>query len=325
MFTASTMAAIFEAMGMALPGTSSTPAMAALGVGLQEVHAGKYEDCRASVRALFGLLEAKTKSRSIMTKEAFENGITVMYALGGSTNSVLHVLALAVEAEVDITVDDFNRIGDRTPLVSKLKPHGSYSYSKHLHDIGGLPVLLRMLLEADLLHGDCLTVTGKTMAENLKLAPVLPEGQDVIVPLDLPVAPAGRHIVILRGNLAPDSCVCKTSGKDITEVSGKARCFDDEHTAYDAIMAGQIEEGHVLVIRYEGPKGSPGMPEMLSPGGALVGRGLAATVPLITDGRFSGANHGIMVGHVSPEAAVGGPLALIQDDDIIHINLRSGM
>lgn len=288
-------------------------------------HGRKIQDCKDSAAALFNMMRAGIRSRDIMTMKAFENAITVMYALGGSTNAVLHLLAIANECDVPLVIDDFNRIGDKVPLVGNLKPHGKYSYAGEFDKIGGLPMLMKVLLDAGMLHGDALTVTGKTVAENLSTVNLsdLPAGQDIILPLAAPLATPGKHLLIMRGNMAPESCVLKVSGKDITEFRGPAKCYDGEVAAYDGIQAGELVAGDVLIIRYEGPKGSPGMPEMLSPGAALVGRGLASTVALITDGRFSGASHGIMIGHVSPEANDGGVLALVQNGDEVVINTVS--
>jgi len=320
MYTASTMASMFEAMGMSLPGSSAHQAVQerASPPAPGEITSTKIQDCVDSVRALMALLHAGITSRQIMTRAAFENAIVVMYALGGSTNAVLHLLAIARDAEVEFKIDDFNAIGANVPIIGNLAPHGRYSYAGDVDGVGGLPVVMKVLLEGGLLHGDALTCTGKTVAENLADVPMPDfEAQDVILPLDRPVAPAGAHLLILRGSLAPDSCVLKLGGKDIPKFRGPAKVYDNEMAAYDGIMAGEIEAGDVLVIRYEGPVGGPGMPEMLSPGAALVGRGLGKTVALVTDGRFSGASHGIMCGHVSPEAAVGGPIALVQNGDEI--------
>lgn len=319
MFTASTMASSFEALGMALPGTSSHPAVHDRATN--KVSDTKKQDCRDSVTAVFNLLRSGLRSRDIMTLPAFENAITVFLALGGSTNAVLHLLACAREAEVALTIDDFDRIAVKVPLLGNLKPHGLYSYAADFNAIGGLPILMKVLLDAGLLHGDCITVTGKTVAENLADVPPPPADQDVLAPLEKPIAAPGHHIRVLKGNLSPEGCVLKVSGKPMMHFSGPARCYDGENAAYDAVMAGEVKAGDALVIRYEGPKGSPGMPEMLSPGAALVGRGLGKTVALITDGRFSGASHGIMIGHVAPEAAVGGPLALVRDSDTVNIRV----
>lgn len=317
MFTASTMASSFEALGMALPGSSSHPAVDDR--ASNTVSSQKLKDCDDAVDALFAMLRARTRSRSIITMDAMENAITCVFALGGSTNAVLHLLAVAREAELPLMIDDFDRICLRVPLLGNLKPHGLYSYAQEFNAIGGLPVLMKMLLDAGLLHGDCMTVTGRTVAENLADIGPPPPGQDVLKSLESPVAPPGRHIRVLRGSLAPEGCVLKVSGKPMKHWKGKAKVFDGEDKAYDAVMAGDVVAGDALVIRYEGPKGSPGMPEMLSPGAALVGRGLGSSVALITDGRFSGASHGIMIGHVSPEAAVGGPLSVVRNGDTISV------
>lgn len=322
MFTACTMAAIVEAMGMSLPGHSSHPA--ASREDPRSVTELKRQDCAATAAAIFNLMEKGISARQIVTKKALENAVTVCYALGGSTNAVLHLLAIAHEAgipEEEFNIETIHVVGQQVPLIGNLSPHGKY-HMTDLDNVGGLPLVMRELLDAGLLHGDCLTVTGKTVAENLRgVAAVTALGrtQDVVFPISAPLAPAGNHILVLRGNLAPNSAVCKLSGKTDVELIGPARCFNDEDEAFEAIMAGKIKKGDVLVIRYEGPKGAPGMPEMLSPGAALVGAGLGKHVALVTDGRFSGASHGIMVGHVSPEAAMGGPIALLQDGDIITV------
>ena len=331
MFTASTMAAAFEAMGMAIPGSSSHAAVDReanvvdpVTYAVKGVTAAKLADCRDSVVALFGMLKRGITSRAIMTRAAFENAITTAFALGGSTNMVLHFLALAREVEVPLALADFNVIADRTPLLANLRPHGDHSYAREFNAIGGLPVLLRLLLNGGLLDGSCITCTGRTLEENLAgvdlsaaLAAAAAKGLgDVLSPLDAPLAPPGRHMCVIFGNLAPTGAVLKLSGKDIgAAFRGTARCFDNEVDAYDAVVDGTVVAGDVLVIRYEGPVGGPGMREMLSPGAALVGRGLAREVALITDGRFSGASHGIMIGHVTPEAAVGGPLGECDHQD----------
>jgi dihydroxy-acid dehydratase len=253
-----------------------------------------------------------------MTKKAFENAITVAIALGGSTNCVLHLLAMAHSAHVKLSLADFTRIGKRVPVLGDLKPSGKYSMS-HLSRIGGLPPLMKMLLDAGLLHGDCLTVTGKTVAENLKDVAPYPAGQDVIRPLSNPIKP-DSHLRILYGNLAPTGAVAKITGKEGHTFTGKAIVFEGEEKALDAILAGKVKAGHVVVIRNEGPVGAPGMPEMLSPTSAIMGRGLGKDVALITDGRFSGGSHGFVVGHITPEAAVGGPIGLIKNGDTITID-----
>eukprot|EP00928_Gymnodinium_smaydae_P070175 TRINITY_DN54086_c0_g1_i1.p1 TRINITY_DN54086_c0_g1~~TRINITY_DN54086_c0_g1_i1.p1 ORF type:complete len:614 (-),score=150.60 TRINITY_DN54086_c0_g1_i1:231-1934(-) len=321
MFTACTMAAAMEALGMALPGTSSHAAMTR--EDPRSVPVEKRADCAATVQALFALMERGVRARQIITRKSLENAVMVIYAVGGSTNAVLHLLAIAHEAEVptsEFDIQRFHDVGQRVPLLANVSPHGRY----HMHDldgVGGVPAVMRELLDAGLLHGDCLTVTGRTVAENLASVPPVSKraAQDVLCAFRNPLAPAGNHIVVLKGNLAPESAVVKLSGKQDIRHTGPARCFDSEDAAFAEIMAGGIKKGDVLVIRYEGPKGSPGMPEMLSPGAALVGAGLGKYVPLVTDGRFSGASHGIMVGHVTPEASDGGPIALLRDGDMITV------
>ena len=315
MFTANTMASISEAMGMSVPGSAAHTAVDRS----NKLSESKKEDVRRSVEALFVCMKEGITSRMICTKKAFENAITVMMALGGSTNAVLHLLALAYEADVDLTIDDFSRVGDKVPLLGDFKPYGKYVMAD-LERLGGLPVVMKYLLERGLLHGDCLTVTGKTVAENLKdVSAELPKDQDVIYPMEKPYAPPGRHVVIMRGNVAPDGAVIKLSGKDLEVHRGPARVFDEESDALDAILGGKIVDNDVVVIRNVGVKGAPGLPEMLSPSAAIMGAGLGKTVALITDGRFSGGTHGIMVGHVTPEAAVGGPIAFLKDGDMIRL------
>jgi dihydroxy-acid dehydratase len=266
-----------------------------------------------------GLLDRGIRARDIATREAFENAIAVMLALGGSTNGVLHLLALAHEAKVPLELEDFQRIGKSVPLLGNFKPSGKY-VMLDLDRIGGVPMVMKSLLDAGLLHGQCLTVTGKTVAENLAQAPAIRRGQDIFFPPGRPLAPPGRHITILRGNLAPEGAVLKLSGKELDHHTGPARVFEREEDALDAILSGKIRKGDVLVIRYEGPKGGPGMREMLSPSAALMGAGLGKDVALITDGRFSGGTHGIMVGHIAPEAQAGGPIAVVREGDPITIN-----
>lgn len=321
MFTACTMASAVEAMGMALPGTASHPAMTR--DDARSVTQQKELDCRQTAEALFAMLEKGLTARKIITKKALENAVSVVYAVGGSTNAVLHLLAIAHEAgipEKDFSMEDIHHVGQKVPLLANVSPHGRYHMSD-IDRVGGIPIVMRELLDAGLLHGDCMTVTGRTVRENLAdVASVQRrDGQDVIYSVAKPFSPPGNHILVLRGNLAPESAVCKLSGKQDVELAGPARCFDDEDSAFKAIMAGDIRKGDVLVIRYEGPKGAPGMPEMLSPGSALVGAGLGPYVALVTDGRFSGASHGIMVGHVTPEAAAGGPIALVRDGDVVTV------
>jgi dihydroxy-acid dehydratase len=309
MFTANTMAAVSEALGMALPGSASAPAVDRRRDDLA------YETGRAVVR----LLELGIRPRQILSKEAFENAIAVVMALGGSTNAVLHLLAIANEARVELTLDDFDRVGRRVPHIADTKPHGRYHMSD-VDRIGGVPVVMRELLEAGLLHGDCLTVTGRTLADNLaSLTPPAPDG-DVIHPLSAPIHADGG-IAILRGSLAPEGSVVKVAGLDVERFEGTARVFDGEDGAMDAILAGAIEPGTVVVIRYEGPKGGPGMREMLAVTGAMKGAGRGADCALLTDGRFSGGTHGLCVGHVAPEAVDGGPIALVADGDRVVIDV----
>ena len=308
MYTANTMAAAAEAMGMCLPGSSSTSA----------ISADKASECEAAGKQVISLLEQEIYPRDIMTKKAFENAITVVMALGGSTNAFLHLLAIAHSVEVDLTLDDFERIRLRVPHLADLKPSGQY-VMQDLNDIGGVSGVMKLLLAEGLLHGDCLTVTGKTLAENLAKAAPLPNGQEIIRPLDNPLKPDGP-LVVLRGNLAPEGAVAKMSGMKNQQFSGPTKVYDSEDEATVAIMNDEIKEGDVVVIRYCGPKGGPGMPEMLSVTALIVGKGLGGKVALITDGRFSGGSHGFVVGHVSPEAQVGGPIALLQNGDMITIN-----
>ncbi|WP_339843530.1 dihydroxy-acid dehydratase [Paenibacillus sp. FSL W7-1088] len=308
MYTANTMAAAAEAMGMCLPGSSSTSA----------ISADKALECEAAGKQVISLLEQEIYPRDIMTKKAFENAITVVMALGGSTNAFLHLLAIAHSVEVDLTLDDFERIRLRVPHLADLKPSGQY-VMQDLNDIGGVSGVMKLLLAEGLLHGDCLTVTGKTLAENLAEAAPLQNDQEIIRPLDNPLKPDGP-LVVLRGNLAPEGAVAKMSGMKIQQFSGPTKVYDSEEDATAAIMNDEIQEGDVLVIRYCGPKGGPGMPEMLSVTALIVGKGLGGKVALITDGRFSGGSHGFVVGHVSPEAQVGGPISLLKNGDIITIN-----
>lgn len=316
MYTANTMASAIEAMGMSVPGSSSNMAVDRK----NRLSGGKREDVRRSAGVLVALLEKGITARQIMTREAFENALTVAWALGGSTNAVLHLLALAREAGLDLTLKDIARVTSRVPLLGDFKPFGRYLMND-LNRLGGVPMVMKTLLDAGLLHGDCLTVTGRTVAENLEDVAGLPGGQDVIYSVDKPYAEAGRHIRILHGNLAQEGCVLKQSGKDLKTMSGPARVFEREEEALNAILEGGINPGDVIVIRYEGPKGGPGMREMLSPSAALMGAGLGDSVSLITDGRFSGGTHGIMIGHVAPEAQDGGNLALVEEGDLIEINL----
>ncbi|HUQ63751.1 MAG TPA: dihydroxy-acid dehydratase [Acidimicrobiales bacterium] len=308
MFTANTMAAVAEALGMSLPGSSSAPA----------VDRRRDDLAYASGEAVTALVEAGIRPRQIMTREAFENAIAVVNALGGSTNAVLHLLAIANEARVDLALDDFNTVGRRVPHVADMKPHGKY-HMTDLDRVGGVAVVLRELLEAGLLNGDCLTVTGRTMAENLDaLDPPAPDGQ-VVHPLDRPIHAEGG-IAILRGSLAPNGSVVKIAGIDQLRFEGTARVFDSEERSMEAILAGAIQPGDVVVIRYEGPKGGPGMKEMLAVTGAMKGAGRGADAALVTDGRFSGGTHGLCIGHVAPEAVDGGPIAFVADGDRIVID-----
>ena len=308
MYTANTMAAAVEAMGMSLPGSSSTPA----------ISPGKAQECEEAGRALLSLLEKDIRPRDIMTKEAFENAITVVMALGGSTNAFLHLIAMAHSVQVDLTMDDFDRIRQRVPHLADLKPSGKY-VMQDLNNVGGVSAVMKLLHEAGLLHADCLTVTGRTIAENLAEAQPLTADQVVIRPLDNPLKPSGP-LVVLRGNLAPDGAVAKMSGLSHLSFTGPARVFNSEEETTQAIMNDEIRKGDVVVIRYVGPKGGPGMPEMLSVTAMIIGKGLGSDVALMTDGRFSGGSHGFVVGHVSPEAQVGGPIALLHDGDIITID-----
>jgi dihydroxy-acid dehydratase len=278
----------------------------------------KVQDCLRAGEAVVELIRQGIRPRDIMTKEAFENAIVVVTALGGSTNAVLHLIAMAREAGVKLELDDFARIGRKTPVLADVKPSGKYLMSE-LIAIGGIQPLMKRLLDRGLLHGDCLTVTGMTLAENLADVADYPEGQDVVHDFDDPIKPEG-HLVIMYGNLAPDGAVAKITGKEGLRFEGTARVYHSEESALQSILDGEVQAGDVIVIRYEGPKGGPGMREMLSPTGAIMGKGLGADVALITDGRFSGGSHGFVVGHVTPEAAVGGPIALIEDGDPIVID-----
>jgi dihydroxy-acid dehydratase len=311
MYTANTMASAIEALGMSLANSSAQDA----------ISEQKKNDCRRAGEAVLNLIENDIKPSDIMTRKAFENAITVVNALGGSTNAVLHLLAMAREARVDLELDDFTRIGEKTPVLADVKPSGKYLMSE-LIEIGGIQPLMKRLLDRGLLHGDCLTVTGKTVAENLAGVADYPEGQEIVRDFDNPIKPEG-HLVILYGNLAPEGAVAKISGKEGLRFEGTARVFHSEELALQAILDGKIEAGNVIVVRYEGPKGGPGMREMLSPTSAIMGKGLGADVAFITDGRFSGGSHGFVVGHVTPEAAVGGPIALIEEGDKITIDAHS--
>ena len=311
MYTANTMASAIEALGLSLPNSSAQAA----------VSKDKRDDSARAGRAVMHLLKEDIRPRNILSRKAFENAIATVIALGGSTNAVLHLIAIAHAAGVKLTIDDFTRMGRRVPVLADLRPSGRYQMSELIR-IGGLTPLLKMLLAAGLLHGDALTVTGKSVAENLKDARAYPSGQDVIRPVSSPVR-RDSHLVILYGNLAPDGAVAKISGKEGEQFSGKAIVFDREEAAFEAILRGRVKKGHVVVIRYEGPRGGPGMREMLSPTSAIMGRGLGQDVALITDGRFSGGTHGFVVGHITPEAFAGGPLAIVKNGDSITIDTRA--
>ncbi|HAI96238.1 MAG: dihydroxy-acid dehydratase [Cycloclasticus sp.] len=308
MYTANTMASAIEAMGMSLPNSSAQAA----------ISDDKKKDCEEAGKAVLKLLELDIKPRDIMTRKAFENAITVVIALGGSTNAVLHLLAMAHSANVELKLSDFTTIGKRVPMVADLKPSGKYSMGE-LIEIGGIQPLMKILLEADLLHGDCLTVTGKTLAENLADVEPYPSDQDIIHSLDNAIK-KDSHLVVLHGNLAAEGAVAKITGKEGLGFTGTARVFDSEEDSMASILNGSIKEGDVLVIRYEGPKGGPGMREMLAPTSAIMGRGLGDKVAFITDGRFSGGTHGFVVGHITPEAYQGGVIAIVEDGDTITID-----
>ena len=308
MYTANTMAAAIEALGMSLPYSASTPA----------VDPGKVDECLRVGQAMRLLLERDIKPRDIMTREAFENAMVMVTALGGSTNAVLHLIAMARAVNVPLTIDDFQAVSDRVPFLADLKPSGRY-VMEDLHNVGGVPAVMKYLLAAGLLNGECLTVTGNTLAENLAEVPGLKDGQQIIHDLVNPIKATG-HIQILRGNLAPGGAVAKITGKEGMRFSGPARVFDSEEAMLAALEQRRIVKGDVVIIRYEGPKGGPGMPEMLTPTSAIMGAGLGADVALITDGRFSGGSHGFLIGHVVPEAQEGGTIALVQDGDFITID-----
>ena len=311
MYTANTMASAIEAMGMTLPYSSSTPADSK----------EKRVECRQAGEAIRRLMEADIKPRDIMTRAAFENAIAVVIALGGSTNAVLHLIAMARAVDVELSLDVFQLVSDRVPLLADLKPSGRF-VQEDLHRAGGLPAVIRRLLDAGLMHGDCLTVTGKTLAENLVDLPDLSDGQEIIRPLDNPVKATG-HLQILHGSLAPEGAVAKITGKEGTKFSGPANVFDSEEDMLKALEDNRIHKGEVIVIRYEGPRGGPGMPEMLTPTSAIMGAGLGKDVALLTDGRFSGGSHGFIVGHICPEAQEGGPIALVENGDRITIDAES--
>src|SRR5580658_1944295 len=310
MYTANTMASAIEALGLSLPGSSAQDA----------VGQPKHDDCRRAGAAVVQLLRQGIRPSDILTRHAFENAITTVIALGGSTNAVLHLLAIAQAARVRLKLDDFTRIGRRVPVLADLKPSGRYLMSE-LIAIGGIQPLMRRLLAAGLLHGDCLTVTGRSLAENLRSVDDYPASQDIVRDIANPIK-KDSHLVVLYGNVAPEGAVAKITGKEGLRFCGPARVYDGEEAATAAILGDKVRPGDVIVIRYEGPKGGPGMREMLSPTGALTGRGLGDKVALITDGRFSGGSHGFVVGHVCPEAAIGGPLALLRNGDRITIDAQ---
>ncbi|MFN5103683.1 MAG: dihydroxy-acid dehydratase [Planctomycetota bacterium] len=311
MYTANTMASAIEALGMALPYSASIPAE----------DPAKKDECDRAAVAIRNLLEKDIKPRDIMTREAFENAMTIVVALGGSTNAVLHLLAMARSVNVPLSLHDFQKTSNRVPYLADLKPSGKF-VQEDLHSIGGTPGVMKYLLAEGLLTGDCLTVTGKTLAENLASLPGLKEGQSIVRSVKEPIKPTG-HIQILFGNLAPEGAVAKITGKEGLVFSGPARCFDSEEQMLEALEQKKIRKGDVIIIRYEGPKGGPGMPEMLTPTSAIMGAGLGSDVALLTDGRFSGGSHGFIVGHITPEAQVGGPLGLVQDDDHITIDAQN--
>jgi len=310
MYTANTMACAIEALGMTLPYSSSTPAE----------DPKKLEECFQAGEAIRTLLEKNIKPSDIMTREAFENAMVIVMALGGSTNAVLHLIAMARAVEVELGIDDFQSVSDRVPFLADLKPSGTY-VMEDVHQVGGTPALIKYLLEKGVMNGDCLTVTGQTLAENVADLPGLAEGQQVIHPWEDPIKETG-HIQILRGSLAPEGAVAKITGKEGLEFTGTAITFDSEEDMLAAAERDEIRKGHVVIIRYEGPKGGPGMPEMLTPTSVIMGAGLGADVALITDGRFSGGSHGFIIGHVVPEAQEGGPIALVENGDSIIIDAK---
>jgi dihydroxy-acid dehydratase len=308
MYTANTMAVAIEALGLTLPYSSSLPAE----------DPGKADECRRAGMAVYALLERDLKPLDILTPRAFENALTMVMALGGSTNAVLHLIAIARAAGVPLDLADFQRASDRVPLLADLKPSGRF-VQEDLHGVGGTPAVMKYLLAHGFLHGDCVTVTGKTLAENLADVPDLAAGQEIVQPIERPVLPRG-HIRILHGNLAPDGAVAKITGKEGERFEGVAKVYDSEEAMLAGLEKGEITKRHVVVIRYEGPKGGPGMPEMLTPTSAIMGAGLGADVALLTDGRFSGGSHGFIIGHITPEAQDGGPIALVRDGDRITID-----
>ncbi len=310
MYTANTMASAIEALGMSLPYSSSNPALSV----------EKNQECLDAGKAIRVLLEKDIKPKDIMTKKAFENAITMVTVLGGSTNAVLHLIAMAHSVDLELTLEDFQKISDKVPVLADLKPSGKY-LMEDLHAVGGVPAVMKYLLANNLLHGDCLTVTGKTVAENMAKIPDLSAGQDVFLPFESPLKSTG-HLQILFGNLAPKGSVAKISGNEGEYFEGLAKVYNDEYAAIDGIKSGNVKPGDVVVIRYCGPKGGPGMPEMLKPTSAIMGAGLGGNVALITDGRFSGGTHGFVVGHITPEAYDGGTIALVENGDNISIDTK---
>ena len=308
MYTANTMASAIEALGMSLPYSSSIPAE----------DPAKIDECKRAAKAIRHLLEIDLKPRDILTRAAFENAMVIVIALGGSTNAVLHLIAMARSVGIDLKLNDFQKVSDRVPFLADLKPSGKF-VQEDLHSVGGTPAVMKYLLEEGFMTGDCMTVTGKTLAENVADLPGLKIGQKIIQPVSNPIKATG-HIQILFGNLAPEGSVAKITGKEGMRFSGPARCYDSEELMLAALEKGQIQKGDVIIIRYEGPKGGPGMPEMLTPTSAIMGAGLGSEVALLTDGRFSGGSHGFIVGHVTPEAQEGGPLALVRDNDIVTLD-----
>ncbi|MBX3420518.1 MAG: dihydroxy-acid dehydratase [Pirellulaceae bacterium] len=311
MYTANTMASAIEALGMSLPYSGSIPAE----------DPAKIDECHRAGQAMLQLLESDIKPRDIMTRQAFENAMVVVVALGGSTNAVLHLIAMARSVNVNLTIDDFQAVSNRVPYLADLKPSGKF-VQEDLHSVGGTPAVMKYLLEKGLIQPDCLTVTGRTLGENLQAVPGLKPGQTIIQPIEKPIKPTG-HIQILRGNLAPEGAVAKITGKEGLVFTGPAKCYDSEELMLAALENKQIKAGDVIIIRYEGPQGGPGMPEMLTPTSAIMGAGLGNDVALLTDGRFSGGSHGFIVGHITPEAQVGGPLALVRDGDRVTINAET--
>ena len=308
MYTANTMASAIEALGMSLPYSASIPAE----------DPAKIDECKRAAKAIRHLMEIDLKPRDIMTRAAFENAMVIVVALGGSTNAVLHLIAMARSVGIDLKLNDFQKVSDRVPFLADLKPSGKF-VQEDLHSVGGTPAVMKYLLAEEFMTGDCMTVTGKTLAENVAALPGLKSGQTVVHTINNPIKTTG-HIQILFGNLAPEGSVAKITGKEGMRFSGPARCYESEELMLAALEMGQIQKGDVIIIRYEGPKGGPGMPEMLTPTSAIMGAGLGSDVALLTDGRFSGGSHGFIVGHVTPEAQEGGPLALVMDNDIVTLD-----